>query len=151
MLHEKPQASILLEVDLSVCPESSYYCYYYYPPALAIFRHRSAQYSWVKEQLGWNSTTTILSITPPLSHHCHKPTTRLFSTPPCLPPPPDELLMQHCCKTRTEAIMDFTITLTSSYNWAIREIASSPMLWYNNYRELKAKINIINEFCLLIR
>ena len=30
MLHEKPQASIWLEVDLSVCPESSYYDYYYY-------------------------------------------------------------------------------------------------------------------------
>ena len=28
MLHEKTQASILLEVDLSDCPES--YCYYYY-------------------------------------------------------------------------------------------------------------------------
>ena len=28
--HEKPQASILLEVHLSVCPESYYYYYYYY-------------------------------------------------------------------------------------------------------------------------
>ena len=26
----KPEASILLEVDLSVCPESTYYYYYYY-------------------------------------------------------------------------------------------------------------------------
>ena len=25
MLHEKPQAIILLEVDLSICPESYYY------------------------------------------------------------------------------------------------------------------------------
>ena len=30
MLHEKPHASILLEVDLSVCPESYYY--YYFTP-----------------------------------------------------------------------------------------------------------------------
>ena len=30
MLHEKPQASILLEVDLSVCPESYYHYYYHY-------------------------------------------------------------------------------------------------------------------------
>ena len=30
MLHEKPQASILLEVNLSVCPESYYYYYYHY-------------------------------------------------------------------------------------------------------------------------
>ena len=30
MLHEKPQASILLEVDLSVCIESYWYYYYYY-------------------------------------------------------------------------------------------------------------------------
>ena len=31
MLHEKPQASFLLEIDLIVCPESSYYYYYYSP------------------------------------------------------------------------------------------------------------------------
>ena len=34
MLHEKPQASFLLEMDLAVCIERSYYyyynCYYYY-------------------------------------------------------------------------------------------------------------------------
>ena len=30
MLHEKPQASIVLEMDLIVCPESDYYYYYYY-------------------------------------------------------------------------------------------------------------------------
>ena len=30
MLHEKTQANILLEVDLSVCPERYYYYYYYY-------------------------------------------------------------------------------------------------------------------------
>ena len=29
-VHEKPRAGILLEVDLSVRPESYYYYYYYY-------------------------------------------------------------------------------------------------------------------------
>ena len=36
MLHEKSQVSILLEVDLSVCPESYYYnyCHHHTPPRL---------------------------------------------------------------------------------------------------------------------
>ena len=35
MLHEKPQASILLEMDISVCDESSNYYYYYFTSGTA--------------------------------------------------------------------------------------------------------------------
>ena len=56
MLHEKPQASILLEVDLSlsVCPESYYYYYYYLPllihchwPLLPLIYLTHINYPWL--------------------------------------------------------------------------------------------------------
>ena len=42
-VHQKPRAGILLEVDLSVRPESYYYYYYYYcsGPVLTIGNWRN--------------------------------------------------------------------------------------------------------------
>ena len=56
MLHEKPQASILLEVDLSVCPKSSYYYYYY---------NYSVEYFLPQTSLGRQETPSILGRSTP--------------------------------------------------------------------------------------
>ena len=36
-VHQKPRAGILLEVDLSVRPESYYYYYYYWGVLIVVF------------------------------------------------------------------------------------------------------------------